>query len=217
MTDRRILHTLVALFVIAGAGQFLGTVPGLSAVAARVVDNAPSQPIQIVDERRSSRKPIRLVPDEAIEGELPSNENDVDLSAPTASKLRDAEGHEAAMTMPQKMGVQTMATQTVVEPIKLASSNVSSVEVLKVSKKPAAPIIAKASGPQSAPMQRQKLADIYAQMPSNKSAKILSALSPAEAAAFIGLMPHDAGASVLSEMSADVAVAITREVLRGTR
>ncbi len=203
MSDRRILHTLGALFVIAGAGQLLSAAPGISEVAARMNDAGPSvptaarrviptEPIRIVDERTPTKAPIRLIPDEEV-----------------------SDGESVAETMVTAEDPKPAVAPTT--PVRLASAAPAKA-LASVKAVPTAPqSISQVAPVKNPPMQRQKLADIYAQMPANKSAKILSALSPAEAAAFIGLMPQEAGASVLSEMSADAAVAITREVLRETR
>ncbi|MEM9232836.1 MAG: hypothetical protein AAGA69_01195 [Pseudomonadota bacterium] len=58
--------------------------------------------------------------------------------------------------------------------------------------------------------ERMRLAALYARMPAEKTASILSSLSPEEAAEFISAMSGDAGAEVLSRMTDETAVAVTK-------
>lgn len=61
--------------------------------------------------------------------------------------------------------------------------------------------------------ERRRLVALYARMPAARTATIMEALSPEEAAGFIAAMPQDAGAAVLAELPDEQAVAVTRALV----
>lgn len=187
MTERRILHTLVVLFGVAAIGQLFSAVPGIGAMAARLADE-PGGVLRTDDG-------IVIVDQRAAR------------SAPVRLVPEESEA-SAPVAVTQKTVIAADKAAEAVKAATMAPRTASAPSVI-AEKAPTKPAVA--------PMQRQKLADMYAKMPATKSAKVLSSLTPGEAAAFIGLMPQDAGAEVLAAMPSDTAVAITREVLRYTQ
>ena len=62
-----------------------------------------------------------------------------------------------------------------------------------------------------------RLANLYAHMPPEKAASILSGLEATEAASFISVMPGDAAAEILASMSDEYAVAVTEVLVSDLR
>ncbi len=223
-SDRPILPTLSALFVMVAAGQCVSAAPGIGALAkALVIESAAAAP--------PPAPSLKAVPTRQAEGaDIPDDEGIVIVDerevAPRSSA--DATGAPMVLTATMMEGPSpyeramgkadtrtTAASSAPVAAQKEASAETRAVLTeVSASAKPAVARSASKSSRALPMMDTERLAAIYGQMPAAKAAMVLAALNPSEGAAVISMMSGEASAAVLAEMPADAAVAITREILQ---